>query len=237
MIQKTKEYSLFQFLKGNRNVRANHVRRLVESISKHNMLSKNPIIVDSNMNVIDGQHRLAAAQSLGKAIYYVQADEYNFGDVLLLNTSSKQWDVEDFLHAYITMGKEDYITLATFAKKYELPISISVMLLQGSKNTLRRAAFRRFTEGDFKVEDLDGASYIAETLLATREFCEGSIWKTRDYVLAMARLMQDFDKEQILKKVSNFGKKLERARNYKDYLRQFEDVINKFKRGADYRLF
>ena len=57
-VYETTQYNIFKLYKGNRVVKEPYVRRLVEKIKNKDY--KVPVIVDSKMNVVDGQHRLEA---------------------------------------------------------------------------------------------------------------------------------------------------------------------------------
>ena len=55
-IRETNDYEIFKILKGNRDINQNHVNKLVQSITEKDL--RIPIVVDNNMYVMDGQHRL-----------------------------------------------------------------------------------------------------------------------------------------------------------------------------------
>ena len=74
-VEETTDYKQFKKVKGNRGYAQRHLKNLVSSIAQNNLLQYSPIIVNDKMEVIDGQHRLAAAQSLGLPIYYVVAGD------------------------------------------------------------------------------------------------------------------------------------------------------------------
>src|SRR6516164_2630090 len=68
----TDDYSQFHFLPGNRDI---HAKQLIQSIQERDMLSTHPILVSKRdmggYYVLDGQHRLVAAKTLKKRIWYV----------------------------------------------------------------------------------------------------------------------------------------------------------------------
>ena len=68
-IYSTSEYNLFHKLKGNRGINELHVRKLVEAIKEKDL--QIPIIVDHDMNVLDGQHRLDAYKIVGNPVSYI----------------------------------------------------------------------------------------------------------------------------------------------------------------------
>ena len=57
----TKDLSIFKIIDGNRIPNLSHIRRISGSIKQNGVLM-NPIIVNKSFEVIDGQHRLAAAK-------------------------------------------------------------------------------------------------------------------------------------------------------------------------------
>src|ERR1700733_4973703 len=63
----TTNYDQFILLPENRPVKGNIV---ADSIRKENLLFDNPILVTQNLEVLDGQHRLAFARDQQIPIYY-----------------------------------------------------------------------------------------------------------------------------------------------------------------------
>ena len=59
-VYKTTDLSIFKSIDGNRVPNLQHIKRLAQSINVYGMKC-NPILVNEQMEVIDGQHRLAAA--------------------------------------------------------------------------------------------------------------------------------------------------------------------------------
>ena len=58
LVYQTKDYDIFQCIRGNRNININNVLKIAISIKKMSQIE--PIVIDSNFFVIDGQHRLEA---------------------------------------------------------------------------------------------------------------------------------------------------------------------------------
>jgi ParB-like chromosome segregation protein Spo0J len=67
---KTTDYKLFKINKLNRIVQTGHIEKLKKSIEKVGYLKYNPIIVNEDMEIIDGQHRYFACVKLNLPIYY-----------------------------------------------------------------------------------------------------------------------------------------------------------------------
>lgn len=107
----TKNYGLFKILNSNRSIKKRNVEKLMKSfkITKGMMISK-PIIVDKELNVIDGQHRLAACKELGIPVHYVITND-SIENIPLYNTYQEKWGMEDYVNYYATKNNENYIRL------------------------------------------------------------------------------------------------------------------------------
>ncbi len=113
-IYSTYDYSLFKKLKGNREVNWKHVKNLAKDIKAHNLLKKNPIIVNQWGEIIDGQNRLEACKLLQIKIWFVIWENAGIKECIALNIRDKSWQNVDFLHSYIDRGHKDYNLLEKF---------------------------------------------------------------------------------------------------------------------------
>jgi hypothetical protein len=128
-IEKTDEYSIFNTLTSNRVVNKKHVKVLKESLSETQIPV--PIIVNEQMEVIDGQHRLQAIKELGLEVYYITIPGLGLPDVIRLNHDAKNWTLRDYIEAYVAEGKENYQTLIDWDLRYSnLHIQKIIAILQ-----------------------------------------------------------------------------------------------------------
>lgn len=88
IVQTTINYKMFKFSKSNRQVDPKHLMDLLDATEKKNLLREYPILVDSGMNVLDGQHRLKVAESLKVPIYYMITDRVTVDDIAETNSRS-----------------------------------------------------------------------------------------------------------------------------------------------------
>ena len=58
----TREYSIFKTIEGNRNISLLHLNRLRESMLEKHLFTV--IVVNENMEIIDGQHRFTISKEL-----------------------------------------------------------------------------------------------------------------------------------------------------------------------------
>ena len=145
-IQSTKDYSIFKKHVSNRELTKPNIQRLIASIQSRNLLEFRPIIVNSHMEVIDGQHRLEAAKFLNVEIYYKIDAVSEMGDILLLNINQKTWGLDDYLKYYLSIKSEEYIKLKTFMTNQKIDIRQALRLINQSSSY----GFKCFKSGRFK---------------------------------------------------------------------------------------
>lgn len=147
-IQKTEDYKKFNILIGNRNIDKYHLKKLKNAIEKNNQLHLHPIIVNKNFEVIDGQHRLEAAKSLGFEIYYIKSDSVNDEHVVESNVNQKPFEVENYINYFCTRKNiEDYVELKKNLKITGLKPKALLTLILGNisgefLNFLKTGKFR-----------------------------------------------------------------------------------------------
>ena len=118
----TTDYSKFQFLDYNRTVVPKRVQNIIESITKIGYVKSEPILVDENYFIIDGQHRFMACKELGLPIHYEykELDIDNKEAMLLLNKNQQIWRLEDYAQSWAKEGIAFYLEYICFENLYKL---------------------------------------------------------------------------------------------------------------------
>ena len=96
---KTGDYGRFKFFKYNRTVGTN--KNIEKSIEVVDMTECCPIIVTPDFYIIDGQNRFEICKKKGKPIYYIIYHGNPELAMVALNTSTRVWRQEDWLHYYV----------------------------------------------------------------------------------------------------------------------------------------
>lgn len=112
----TEDYSIFNQLKGNREVMPRHVNEIVDSIKKNGYYPV-PILVDNNYTIIDGQHRFEALKQLNLPVYYVK-NGFIDNDCIELNVNAKNWNIVDYIKFFASKGLKDYQDLLNLWSPY-----------------------------------------------------------------------------------------------------------------------
>ena len=83
-IYETLNYDQFKFLKGNSNIKELKVRKLTQLIKEKD--AELPIIVNSKMEILDGQHTFKSLRIVGLPVRYIVKDHLNLQDVRNINS-------------------------------------------------------------------------------------------------------------------------------------------------------
>ena len=201
---RTEDYKIFSKLSGNRDLDQHHVRRLAKAIEKDPEFTlRNPILVNEAMQVIDGQHRLAAFETfydregVAHPVYYIIRDGLKLSDARLLNAGAKPWNPRDYAQAYSLEGNRHYSTYLRFARKYtELPHRVVARTLGSSD-----AAMKEFKYGTFTVVDEKGAEKILRQL--TEAGAAMGIGVDQSFHLALGTLIThpDYDHGRMIEQI------------------------------------
>ena len=122
-VRSTKNYDLFKYLPENRAIHKSHVKKLEDSIRQQNLLSVNPIVLDKNMFILDGQHRLEACKNMDIPVFYTVLSEDCDHTSLFLLQQSKLWTKQ-----------RCYLTCPTFGRRCT---SCPSLTIPTSSSTLR----------------------------------------------------------------------------------------------------
>ena len=156
-VEKTKEYSVFSFLNGNRGIKKPHFNKLKKAIQENNYLHLHPIIVNKNYQVIDGQHRLECAKALDLDIYFIQCEEVPDDHIITCNTNQRTWECDNFIDFFAVQEKKpEYIQLREIMKLTRLKPKALLTLILGivSPNILeflKTGKFKFSSNDDYKV--------------------------------------------------------------------------------------
>lgn len=239
-VYKTKDYSLFKSIDGNRDVNPLHVKRLKDSFNKKYLI--NPIIVNKRYEIIDGQHRFNAAKALGLDVVFIICPDYEISDVQLLNTHARNWGKMDYLDAYCKTGKQAYIELRKFMEDFPLfGISAAEVLvtqnLGGKRNYDSKLmkqeglsgggfAVKYFEEGDLAIPNLDYSYECAQKIMQVGEYYNG--FNRAVFVRAMIGIfrIEQYDHNQFIARLKANPNALDHCATVMQYKEMIEDIYN-----------
>ena len=231
----TLNHDQFKSLSGNRKLDALHLSRLEASVKERNLLSASPITVNERYEVIDGQHRLEVAKKLGFAIYYQVVPGLRLEDIQVLNTNTVNWNMDDFMEAYINLGHESYAIYKKFKKYYGFGHPTCRYLLMGRTST-DRSASDVFRKGKLKIDNLKRAEEWAERIQDFAAFYDG--YQRRSFVVALMRMfsLPKYNHDRMIKKLGYQSSKLVDATTATAYIDMLEEIYN-FKSQSKLRFY
>lgn len=222
-IQSTQDYKLFKRIRGNRKVIRSHVNKLRSAFEENpKAIEYNPILVNENMEIIDGQHRFDAASQLELPIYYQKVPGLTLHDVQVLNSNTRTWTPIDFAEAFAEIGLESYKLYLAHKKKYKLAHDVTMAYVGvGVPNTSTG-----FRTGRFRAGDQKRTKQYSDWLVEIKKYVEYA--NLRPAAMAFLKVAQhpDYNHERMFEKLAKHGAEIESYTQHLDALRAFEKVYN-----------
>jgi len=163
-----------------------------------------PIIVDENMVVYDGQHRLEACKIANAPIKYIVCLGIGVKEMISMNTNSQNWKIEDYANHHAKRGVKAYQDILRLSDKYKISVStISEMAGVKSPAGVYGMKYGAFQIGKIKMD----ASYVEKTLSDFVEFTRATKLQY-NRVGRMIKTYEDlhqvvhFDNKRLIKKVN-----------------------------------
>ncbi len=193
IIHQTTNYSQFDKYAGNRKVLDSHVDMLVESIKKENRLAFHPIVISQDSAIVDGQHRLAAAEKLKTPIFYVITKRDITDKSLIDSQISKQWELTDYLHLHIENKLPEYINFKRILDQHEIKLSVLFSLISRHSREFSKI----FKEGGLVIpvpvtNFLDSTADFRKELKSLFCLRQKYLLDKRDFVGAVFRFWKDY---------------------------------------------
>jgi hypothetical protein len=230
-IFKTKDYSIFKKHPQNREVTSKSLNKIINSMKTKNLMEFEPILVDSDMQVISGQNRLEAAKQLGLEVSYRIIDSAATIDVMLLGANNTPWTLDDYVHFYCSQKKEPYIKFVEFCKENDLTSGELLGLLRPSSRSSQIIKNGEFTISPTYLQNLKVnlqrlkiiSDQLNKHLLKYPNIC-----KTLNFKKAMISFLsrKELDFYTFLKKLAYKSECLRPCTNIETYNDLFMEIYN-----------
>jgi hypothetical protein len=126
-IKSTTNYKQWQDSKYQPSKRINATSDLIQSIKRTNGNMFVPALVHIDTNsVVDGHRRLQACKIAKTPFYYIEVTDSILGGrdaIKMMNTTSRQWSMMDFIHSYAT-DNEEYAELRDLLEQRDIPVAL-----------------------------------------------------------------------------------------------------------------
>lgn len=228
-IYATTNYGLFRRLRGNRDVTNKRVAIIKESITQVGYIS-NPVIVNENMEIIDGQGRAEALRQLGLPIEYRIVPGLGIVECRAMNLKPTGWSINDFVKSYAEYGNESYIRLKEIADKYNFGYTLVYSLCKNTTNS-GRAVQGDIREGTFTLDE-ERAKQVDELCAYLVKFkdIQKRVGGRQDLfygLIGWIALQDGVDKERLRISVAQQANTLSPVAQTEPSLRELSHIYNK----------
>lgn len=127
-IKSTTNYEMFKKLEGNRATTVARVNKIKKSIMTVGYITS-PILVNENMEIIDGQGRFEALKELRLPVEYIVQEGLNVKECIAMNIYQTNWKVIDYIKSYAAKGNPDYLRLTSLMTEFPLVATTEIMAI------------------------------------------------------------------------------------------------------------
>lgn len=231
-IFQTKDYSIFKFRNDNRDIIQSHVNNLSKSMLVDGWQDGSTAVVNQRFEVIDGQHRILAAQKANVSVRYEVVRNANLNTIRRLNTKTKNWNIITHLKSYVKEGNQNYILLDRFMKNFPTLRPTECMMLV--KNSMSSAKREEFESGNFVVKDMKKAYEWGHRIMRLRSYFEKGYNKSI-FVRALIEIFINkpkFNFDEFVHKIQIRPRSIYMCGTVSQYIEMIEDIYN-YKRKVD----
>ena len=220
-IKSTTNYSLFQPLKGNRNVNRGHVMRIKESMKKQMLPTF--IEVNERYEVIDGQHRLEALKELELPVYYIVNEGSGLREAQRHNEIKKKWGYADILESHCAAENENYLFLQYLMNKYDLTMNNALIACQRGNHG--QSIQYKFQQGELEIKNKKEIEDLIRQALRVNAVVN-IMRKTAWSAILQCVDSQYFDVDVFIRKLTYLKDQFSPQVTKKQQIAQIEEIYN-----------
>ena len=231
-ILETTNYGMFSFIKGNRPIKKDRVKRLQKDIEA--FAQKNPILVTIDKGVLDGQYRLTACKNLSIPVKYILDDIHSTAEGILdliraINKDQKNWTAVNVGNSY---AQHDDLSYRRYMSLIELGVSHSFILhacAEFSKGVRGvQCSNNHFRKGELLIPENIFEMIKGLILLFKGSGIDKKIWNRQYFIRALMKLksVKEFDTYRFIDNFERFPYEWKDAYQTMDILRSILHVHN-----------
>ncbi len=228
----TNSYSMFTFLdeksqskEKNRDIGKSRKNKYIKELSRKNALIDLPIVVNKDMEILEGQGRFVAIRELKKTIYFKFAAVLNKQDIPHINRPQMPWSSNDYFVKFLREKKPEYLKLKNFINKSKVhPLTVALSIVNGNET---RPGIGVFKTGDFKYPENDAFAW--NTVEHIKEFAPYfDHYNHRYFMLGVLKLKQNhrYNPKRMMKKVKKYSFLFHKCDSCAEYFRIFNEIYN-----------
>lgn len=227
-VKETRNYDQFTIGDFNRGIKPGNLKKLDKSVQRVGWL-KHPIMVNENMEIIDGQHRFVYAKEHNLPVYYIVIGGLGKEDCVTMNNIRMAWNLADYINFYAKQGIDNYVILKNIIEKYTFASPTTLIgivkttgaggsLLGAVKNGTFSVSTREYNKAIEKLEFLKG---IVQYVLSTSSRPSAII-----NAIAFAYDCPGVNKARLARQIKNYISMTTPAANLDMALKEVEKLYN-----------
>lgn len=237
MIYSTKKYDLFNNLDFNRDVTENRYKKLAASFSEKEIL--NPIVVNENLEIIDGQGRFEVLRTMERPIKFIIAEGADIKDCRRMNLYNTNWKKDDFVGSYARAGNVNYINLKDVRTKTRFPYNTIMRLVNKGTNGLKKHDVLETGKLVFTFKDAETVMRIAKSVEEIKRALAFTKSLNDVFIVAVKIITEfpQYDHQRMLKKCVSQRHSFGQMSNLESMLQEFTRIYNYKQLKADGKLY
>ena len=230
-----KLYHALNIINMNRDIKPSKVNKLMKSISDNNALHLRPILVDTDYNIIDGQTRYKAAKALGLPIeiHLIDKSNWNYKDLITINTTQVNWNPKDYLIHYMKQGLLKYEIFNSLLTTNKVTIQVLVAIYHEvyARNNINMNKFKagKLPEGALNNGHVRDTLHMLSRVQNTPVFplLTEVTKKNQEFQLVLMKNFQTkgFNLESFLSKLETYPHNFNKIRGKLSFETEVENII------------
>lgn len=228
-VLETKDYKIFKTLMGNRPVDKQHVKTLIRSMAEAgNLTGDFPVVVNEDMAIIDGQHRVEALKQLEWPVFYIIQPHLDIAVVRAMNRAQKNWSWKDYANSYIDLGNENYIRFMALHIEFGVSFNELCTYTRINHKAHAKSGGSYFRSGDmqFDADEQHAARIFLQQAADVSDALSDNYSRALLAALFIVFNSPEYDHARMVSKMEKFGDLLKHWNRTTDYLRNVEDIYN-----------
>lgn len=223
-VLKTRQYDLFQIIKGNREIDQARVKKLASEMLTNDLHAHRPIIVNEDYGIIEGQHTFSARVAMGAEVYFTICRAQSVKSIASFNSNVKAWKYPNYLEAYRKSGVEAYILFDQWVKGRGLSVGHGLSFLEGGGEGTTTTKFK---DGDYvfsKDEFIEMAVDVYFAIAKELGMKSGSTYVARA-AKSMVRV-NGYEHRRMMENIARGSKKITIEKDVTNTSKMLEAVYN-----------
>ena len=232
----TTDYGKFKRMVANRMTIPRVIKALVSSMQKYGWCGA-PIVCNERMEIVDGQHRVEAAEEANVPVHYIVIDGLTIDACIELNRNHKDWATVDYIYSFAERGNPHYKLvsqmLAEYGGKGKLLQNVVLTVCCGNMQSVDSL---KIQNGEFTFKDPEKARRILEFLTCFDISKIKGAKACVHYALNGIYDIDDIDNSRMIKQFERYGGEIKRVTDTRDAVEQLEAIYNKRQHNIIYLL-